>query len=298
MNKQRKNKIPRLLSLALMLTLITTCLLSGTLAKYVVTASGNDSARVAQLKFAGTLTGKDETGTAIGSTSANDFALFKTAYVNGESNTTISEVASVTSDPLNTSSLSELIAPGIKGSVLFDVSGMTEVTINLGLTITETQTNAASGTTIPIFYEYAGKYYTNDTTYLGMMSTGQILLDLSNTQASNDGIEAVGLSTANYGGTLIDLAADLAAAVTGAAPGTTTVPAGTTFSTPAGGLEVTWCWPFEVYQDLDADGTITAGDVLVSDTRDTALGTALSQTTPLAIDYIKLDIAATATQVD
>ncbi len=43
----KKNKMMRLASILLVLTLLTTCGISGTFAKYVTTASGNDSARVA-----------------------------------------------------------------------------------------------------------------------------------------------------------------------------------------------------------------------------------------------------------
>lgn len=296
--QQKKNSPQRMAKMLIVLVLITTCLLSMTLAKYVVGVSGTDSARVAQLKFEGILTGEDEAGTAIGSTSTSDFALFKTAYKNTEGATTIAENSGITADALNTSELSELIAPGILGSVIFDISGVTEVTINLGLTITETQKNNGSYT-IPIFYEYDGKYYTKDSTYTAMITAGKtLLLDLSNSSAPNDGLVSVSTADANFGGDLDALAVALVADVTGVTSSSSIVSANTTFATPAGGLEVTWYWPFEVYDDADTSGTINTGDVLLSDVRDTALGTAMTQDPTLNIDSIKLDIAATATQVD
>ena len=44
----RKNKLMRLASLLLVLVLLTSSVISGTLAKYVMNASGSDSARVAR----------------------------------------------------------------------------------------------------------------------------------------------------------------------------------------------------------------------------------------------------------
>ena len=48
MRKQKKNWMLRIMGLVLMLTLVSTCLLSGTLAKYVTTGDGSDTARVAK----------------------------------------------------------------------------------------------------------------------------------------------------------------------------------------------------------------------------------------------------------
>ena len=44
----KKTKVMRLLSLLLVMTLISTCAISGTFAKYVTRASGEDQARVAK----------------------------------------------------------------------------------------------------------------------------------------------------------------------------------------------------------------------------------------------------------
>lgn len=47
----KNNKMMRLAAIVLMLTLLTTCAISGTFAKYVSTASGEDTARVAKWDF-------------------------------------------------------------------------------------------------------------------------------------------------------------------------------------------------------------------------------------------------------
>ena len=44
----RKNKMMRAASALMVAVLLTTCTISGTFAKYVTTASGNDTARVAK----------------------------------------------------------------------------------------------------------------------------------------------------------------------------------------------------------------------------------------------------------
>ncbi len=55
----KKNKMMRIASVLLVLTLISTCAISGTFAKYVTKASGEDSARVAKWGVVLTLEGAD-----------------------------------------------------------------------------------------------------------------------------------------------------------------------------------------------------------------------------------------------
>ena len=86
----RKNRIMRLASAILVLTLATTCAISSTFAKYTTSANGSDSARVAKWGFSQTA--------SIGLTD-----LFKNTYDN-----------SVTG-----SSNAKVIAPGTEGSSTF-----------------------------------------------------------------------------------------------------------------------------------------------------------------------------------
>lgn len=88
----KKNKAMRLASALLVLTLLTTCAISSTFAKYVTKAEGSDSARVAKWGFEG--------GSTITITD-----LFKNAY-----DTTVKAGDTPQSD---------VIAPGTKGQATF-----------------------------------------------------------------------------------------------------------------------------------------------------------------------------------
>ncbi len=111
----RKNKVMRVASALLVAVLLSTCAISGTFAKYVTTNSGSDSARVA--KF-GVVINID-----------NDLGLFDTAYAKTDSAYT--GTLSVKSE-----STDQLVAPGTKGSMTFNITGMpevaTRVSVNFG----------------------------------------------------------------------------------------------------------------------------------------------------------------------
>lgn len=102
----RKNKVMRVASALLVAVLLSTCAISGTFAKYVTTNSGTDTARVA--KF-GVVINID-----------NDLGLFDTAYAKTDSAYT--GTLSVKSE-----SNDQLVAPGTKGSMTFNITGMPEV---------------------------------------------------------------------------------------------------------------------------------------------------------------------------
>lgn len=108
----KKNWILRSVGIVLMFTLISTCLLSSTLAKYITSASGTDTARVA--KF--------------GVTVASNPGLFKTTYekVAGESYVGMNTV--ISSD--------KVVAPGTSGSAAgFSLSGTPEVAVRVKVNI-------------------------------------------------------------------------------------------------------------------------------------------------------------------
>lgn len=87
----KKNKTMRLATLLLALTLITSCFVGGTFAKYITSTNSEDSARVAKWGF--------------NSTSMDITGLFDKAY-NGDGDTSVSAEADV-------------IAPGTTGSATF-----------------------------------------------------------------------------------------------------------------------------------------------------------------------------------
>lgn len=95
----KKNKVLRLASVLMMACLLTTCVISGTFAKYVSTKSAQDQARVAYWGFKeATLEIKD---------------LFANAYDNTDGEAT---VKSTQIDP-DTNEEVDVIAPGTEGSV-------------------------------------------------------------------------------------------------------------------------------------------------------------------------------------
>ena len=95
----KKNKVLRLASVLMMACLLTTCVISGTFAKYVSTKSAQDKARVAYWGFKGA------------TLEIND--LFANAYDNTDGEAT---VKSTQIDP-DTNEEVDVIAPGTEGSV-------------------------------------------------------------------------------------------------------------------------------------------------------------------------------------
>lgn len=139
-----KNKMTRLASVLLILCLLTTCVISGTYAKYVTTADGSDSARVA--KFGVSIT-------ANGST-------FAKAY-----DTDNSEVVGTIAQSVVSSNDANLVAPGTKGDmVAMAISGTPEVAVNVQYEATLTLTG---------WSDEEGNYYcpleitVGETTYKG-----------------------------------------------------------------------------------------------------------------------------------
>ena len=111
-----KKAAGRLGVLALALTLISTCLMGGTLAKYTADVTGEATATVA--KFAFDLNGATE---QTGSQKINLSALFSKAYNDGK-----------------VSASSAVVAPGTSGKVAIKLENKGEVAIKATFTIAET----------------------------------------------------------------------------------------------------------------------------------------------------------------
>lgn len=117
----KKNWILRVALIILVLTLATACLLNGTFAKYVTSATGSDSARVAKWGITG---------------DATTFNLFSKAYIDdlGQADT------SSTSDEIETINTEDVFAPGSKGSsdvtFLYSNGIVPEVAFNLKSEVT------------------------------------------------------------------------------------------------------------------------------------------------------------------
>ena len=108
----KKNRMMRLASGLLVAVLLSTCTISGTFAKYVTTNGGADNARVA--KFGVQINVSDDLG------------LFDTAYEKDDADyeNTLS-VLSQTTD--------QVVAPGTKGSMSFNITGMPEVATRVSI---------------------------------------------------------------------------------------------------------------------------------------------------------------------
>ena len=133
----KKNRMMRLASVLLVLTLLTTSMISGTFAKYVSAGSAQDAARVAKW----------------GVTVEASGSLFGRQYKNGElsaSVPTASTTASEISVAINNSSAAteKLVAPGTKNDAAFSfgVKGTPEVDVAVTATINAKDIYLAAGT--------------------------------------------------------------------------------------------------------------------------------------------------------
>ena len=114
---KKKNKIFRLVYLLLIFTLISLCLMSGTLAKYITSDSVSNSARVAKWGVVISTTGSD---------------LFKTTYATDDS-TYSSTITNSVSASVN------VVAPGTSGSAGgFTITGTPEVACLIEVSIDST----------------------------------------------------------------------------------------------------------------------------------------------------------------
>ena len=132
----RKNKMMRTASGLLVATLLTTCVISGTFAKYTSSASGSDTARVAKWSF------------KVGETDivAQDSITFNLFDTIKEADTKTEETNVATATSGNT-----IIAPGTGGSFDIVLKNESEVTAKYKIDFTETNES-----TIPIEYSTDG----------------------------------------------------------------------------------------------------------------------------------------------
>lgn len=271
----RKNKMMRLASVLLVLTLLTTCMISGTFAKYVTTASGNDTARVAKW------------GVEVTSTSD----MFNTEYetLDGALKTTIAN--SVATSPATGADGKELVAPGTtKTDVAFTISGTPEVAVNIAVTMA-----GKNGTTeVEDVFLKAGTYtdYTAVTGYdaAGKPTYGEFTLNADyhplKWTLKNGTKELLKDKTlAEVQQYLTKTSADGSAATNGLsgnyAPNTNLA----TLDGTNGEYELSWSWAIEENN---------AADTFLGNL---AAGTATTDSTNYCLD-ISYDLAITVTQID
>lgn len=134
----RKDVLVRLAGLAIMLTLISSALVSGTYAKYTQAVTGSDTARVA--KFAFNLTS--------GTTTATQSQVGEASF----------DIFSTTDGGLyNSGAGASFIAPGTTGTLELDVNNLSEVKVSVAFALAETFTNMPDGVEkIPLYYTIEG----------------------------------------------------------------------------------------------------------------------------------------------
>lgn len=110
-----KNKMMRIASVLLVAVLLSTCAISGTFAKYVTSAEGTDSARVA--KFGVEITAADE--------------LFSDSYKDAKTTHTANEQTGEITVQASTEG-TNIVAPGTQGALVgFAVTGSPEVDVQV-----------------------------------------------------------------------------------------------------------------------------------------------------------------------
>lgn len=122
----KKNMIMKIASVLMVLTLASTCAISGTFAKYVTSAKSENLARVAKFGIEVTAAGEAD-------------SLFKTDYnkPTGASTTIETTVSSEAVPADSTTPRAKVVAPGTEGTLgAFKIEGKAEVAVNVAFSAT------------------------------------------------------------------------------------------------------------------------------------------------------------------
>ena len=285
----KKNKVMRIASVLLIVTLLSTCAISGTFAKYVVTGSADAEARVA--KWGVTV---DVKGILADKTYATDDDTYN-PYNSSDNSVTVK-------------ARTDVVAPGTKApTTVVDgetiegmqakITGKPEVATRFQLIFNEDWTEI----TLP-----AGEYrdWTSpdpEDTFTLEEDYKPIVLKLTFTKASGNtshsfvvegGVEDIITKLNSFTGGDDDLIADFA-------------PNSDVNAT----FKLTWVWPFEVNDEVeDLAGECTYEETTIRDKADTFLGNAIAVQLGQEIDGFEMpegivlteafDVSASATQID
>lgn len=281
----KKNKVMRIASVLLIVTLLSTCAISGTFAKYVVTGSADAEARVAKWGVV-----VDVKGQLTDSKYATDDTTYN-PYNSSDNTVTVK-------------SRNEVVAPGTKAPTVDGIEGMQatitgqpEVATRFKLTFNDDWTEI----TLP-----AGEYrdWTSsdpDATFSIDEDYKPIVLKLTFTKTDGNqshnftvegGVQDIIDRLNSFTGGDNDLTADFA-------------PNSHVNAT----FKLTWAWPFEVGADVpDLAGDCTDDTTTIRDKADTFLGNAIAVQLGQTIDGFEMpqdivlvegfDVSASATQID
>lgn len=158
-----KNKFMRIASVLLVAVILSTCVISGTFAKYTNTSEGSDSARIAKWDI------KLE-GNKMSDSTSFTFDLFNTIMDSDGANAE-TDVSNKTDDGKT------VIAPGTSGSFEINLDNDSEVSAKYS--IDYTLTNSAN---IPVEFSVDGTHWYSDINYLDV--TG-VALAMSETDPAN-----------------------------------------------------------------------------------------------------------------
>ncbi len=147
MESKKRSKTMRVAGGMLAASLVMTCLISGTMAKYTSTASGSDTARVAKWSIK-----VNEQEIATNTSQGITFDLFET--IGDDWDGGVNDDANV----VNGVNGENIIAPGTGGVFEVNVENDSEVTAHIDVDLNESKTN-----NIPIVYSLDGtNYFTLD----------------------------------------------------------------------------------------------------------------------------------------
>ena len=165
-----KNKFMRAATLLMALTLMTSCFVGGTFAKYTSTQSGSDTARVAKWSF-----NVGDTNIAKTETVSFDFNVFETIM----DETANSDDAEVYGD--------KVIAPGTRGQFVIELANTSEVDAMYAIEFTET--DGVNPTAIPLWYSTSvNGTWTQDISALNIAASSDTQLDYNGGAKDSDSV--------------------------------------------------------------------------------------------------------------
>lgn len=300
----KKNNAMRAAGCLLIATLLSTCAVSGTFAKYVTSDSTQDTARVAKFGVTAAVSG-DLFGTSYAAASDNSIQAWTSATA-----------GAVTADAANAASAENVVAPGTKNAtgMTIAVSGKPEVTTQLTLSKMKDKTSGKSyvnsdielvsgnyavmvPVTVTVTADNVANYYkkvdntfvqatTGETTYYELKDAAELTADYLPIQWK--------VTRTASGSTTNTDCAGVDAVWTQLSLSTTAQAPNTDLATAIGSAQITWEWPFEAG---DAE-TNTTTVIKANDRKDTILGDMIAAQKTADETWFVVKESATAGEYD
>lgn len=259
----KKNKMMRLASVMMVLTLMSTSVISGTFAKYVTSDSATDVARVAKWGVIVT---------------ATDSSVFSTTYAGTGGNTVVS------------SNSDKLVAPGTKNEegVTFSITGTPEVACKVEIEVGGLNGLGELDTALPVADVYLPVGTYKD------MTTGDATDEFTTTDGYYPVVYKLTRTYDNSGTPATEEVAtgNLAQVMAAFKAKTATYAPNEKLDTVCGTYKLTWAWAFEAGADEAAKKATDQKDTLLGSVAD-GKATATGASTDIAFG-----VKITVTQVD